>query len=318
MTAPKTNLPAIIPLPLMDHSLFDDQSFDLEDGAAGLMERFNITTKKQLFGFILSMYAFGNRDFISYLLAEGLKKRLVEKADLVSLYLTQFNGQKRSGNLITLSDIWVIPQRAFPKKKENDLLPMLWFSQDEILDLADAVLDVHHVDLELFFKHWFYNQENPVRCTENFLKYWFEKTGETFSNVSGKVAALIAIAYQSAYPENVNLDEIIDRFSKLCQSEPRSHGRFRYLSLAFMMAANNNGQKAKILEAWVVSIIEMIAGGRSLFTGAQLSIEILIRTQEIPEKDKKRALRRIHRVARETAQSYMKLVADAEEMVRVL
>jgi hypothetical protein len=41
MATPKTNLPAIIPLPLMDPSLFDDQSFDLEDGAAGLMERMN-------------------------------------------------------------------------------------------------------------------------------------------------------------------------------------------------------------------------------------------------------------------------------------
>lgn len=318
MATSKTNLPAIIPLPLMDPSLFDNESFDLGDGAAGLMERFNVTTKKQLFGFILSMHAFGNRDFISHLLAEGLKKRLVEKADLVSLYLTQFNGQKRSGNLITLSDIWAIPQRAFPKKKETDLLPMLWFSQGEMLDLADAVLDVHHVDLVLFFQHWFYGQNNPVRCSETFLKHWFEKTGELFSEVDGKIASLIAIAYQRAYPEKVNLDEIIDRFSKLSQSSPNSHGIFRYMSLAFAIAGDNKEQKAKVLEAWTVSIIGMITGGKSLFRGAQLSIEILIRTREIPEEDKKRALRRIHRVARETAQSYMKLVADAEEMVRVL
>lgn len=318
MATSKTNLPAVITSPLIDTSLFDIECFDLRDGAKELMKRFKITTKKQLFGFILSMHSFGNRDFIPHLLAEGLKKRLVEKADLVSLYLTQFNGQKRSGNLITLSDIWAIPQRAFPKKKETDLLPMLWFSQDEILDLADAVLDVHHVDLVLFFQHWFYGQNNPVRCSENFLKHWFKETGEIFSTVDGKIASLIAIAYQSAHHESVNLDEIISRFSKLSQSSPNSHGIFRYLSLAFEIAGDDNEQRAKVLEAWVVSIIGMITGGKSLFGGAQLSIEILIRTREIPEKDKKQALRRIHEVARDTAQSYMKLVADAEEMVRVL
>lgn len=308
-----TNLPALFG---NGGLLLYADCFNLRDEADILIERNGVKTRDQLLTLIMLMRSFGNKATIKHLLVAGVKRHLFKKEDLITIYKMQTQGARTRGALITLTDIWGIPTLAFPRKGEQEKLPMNWFSQEDIIRLAEETLEVNHVDLVLFFQHWFYGSAHPLLLGKKFLEYWYKKTGETHGgDIDGKIASLIAIALYNNHPEVIDLDGVLKRFEALSRRDPNSHGTYRYLGLAFDVAGKDKVKRKKVLEAWVNRIIEMIVGGASLFRGAQLSIELLIRERGIPEREKKELLQRIDKVAKETAEQYSKLVSDAQEMV---
>lgn len=311
-----TNLPALSRA--KEVVLTTGNFFFLRDQADALIEKNGIRTRGQLLGFILFMHSFGNTTLVKHLAASGIARGLFSKEDLVTLYKRQVPESRTRNGLITLTDIWEIPQLALSKERRAETLPMDWFSKGDIIRLAEETIDVNPVDLELLFGTWSYTGANGA-LSKSFLEYWYHKTGHPLGgDVDGKVAALIAIALHEAYPESVVLEGVLERFKNLSRSKPHSHGIFRYLSLAFWIAGKDKTKKQVVLDVWVENIIYMICSGRALFRGAQLSLEILIREKGISKRDKARALRKIRNVARDVAKDYHNLVKSAHDMVAAI
>jgi hypothetical protein len=319
MTTPtqeSKNLPALF---REGRLLLDADCFDLSDEADTLIEKNGVKTRDQLLALIMLVRSFGNRATIKPLLVAGIKRQLLTKMDLLTLYTRQTPEARIRGELVTLTDLWDIPIHAFPKEESDTTLPLDWFRREDLILIAEEVLEVNHTDLVTFFQHWFYGGAQPVLIGKKFLEYWYEKTGETHGgDVDGKIASLIAIALFEKHPDVVDLDGVLARFRNLSMRKPDSHGTYRYLSLAFAIAGKNKAKRKKALDAWVQRIIEMICSGSSLFRGAQMSIELLIRERGISKGDKVEALQKIDKVAQDVAKSYTTLIRDAQNVVDTL
>lgn len=209
-----------------------------------------------------------------------------------------------------------ISQFAFPMARgKESIVPVQWITKEEMLALANQVISVSHQDLYTIFQQWFYRSSEEIPLSKEFFVYWWKVTGDSVNDVDGKIASLLAIAFQNKYPEEVSLDETIKRFTSLSHRRPESHGVFRYLSLCFLIAGENKAHKQKVIDIWVRQIEDMICGGKSLYRGAQLSIEFFISEKNISESVKAKALKKINRTAKSVAKSYTNLVADAQKFV---
>ena len=297
-------------------SLFESDAFDLRDDAEEVLKNCNVTNTEQLMSVVLMVHAFGNASQVEFLLILGLKRGFLTKEDITNLYLMQNESTRLYGPILTFSKMERISQFAFPRPRgEENIVPVNWITKDEMLALANRVISVSRNDLYTIFQQWFYRSDEEIPLSKEFFAYWWKTTGDWTSDVDGKIASLLAIAYQKKYPEEVSLEATIDRFIRLSRHHPESHGIFRYLSLCFWIAGEDEGCKQKVVDAWTQQIEDMICGGKSLFRGAQMSIEFFIRERNISEEMKAAALLKINRTAVGVAKSYTNLVADSQKFV---
>ena len=289
--------------------------FSFDESVEKFFEDNAIKNTQGLMNIILLMYAFGNSSDIQYLLIEGYKRGLLNKGSLLTLYRLQTKENRERNPFITLTMLWNIPTQAFQKNSKSELVPALVFSREEILLIAEQTISLSYADLDLFFKYWFYQSNTPIPLSKKFFEYWFSETGNMFCRIDGKIASLIAIAYHQTHPEMITLEEVLTRFKHLSNHKPESHGSIRYLSLAFEIAGEDIVKRRLVLDTWIQAIIRMIVGGKSLFQGAQLSIEMLLREKNITPEEKSTAVKQLQRVADSTAESYSNLIKDAKKNV---
>lgn len=296
--------------------ILESDNFDLRDGAEKIFKNCKITNAEELMSVVLMVHAFGNSDHVVFLFEIGLRLGILTKTNLIQMYLMQSEAAHKYGPILTFEKMARISQFAFPiaRGKEN-IVPVQWITKEEMLALANQVISISHQDLYTIFQQWFYRTEVEIPLSKEFFAYWWKVTGDSVNNVDGKIASLLAIAFQKKYPEEVSLDETIKRFASLSHRRPESHGVFRYLSLCFWIAGKNEAHKQKVTDVWVRQIEDMIRGGKSLYRGAQLSIEFFISEKNISESVKTKALKKINRTAKSVAKSYTNLVADAQKFV---
>jgi hypothetical protein len=293
--------------------------FMLSDSVEELFTKHQITSTKSLLSLVFMMHTFGDSAFTVPLLTEGYKRGILQKNDLITLYLSQSEDARVNKPLVTLSDIWNMPYQAFPKAKDEDSTSLTsWFSKEEIVAMANRVVTIFRGDVDMFFQNWFYYSNDIVPFSKEFLLYWFNYEGYGTYAPSGKIASLIAIALFRAYPEDITQDAVLEKMSMLAERDPESHGIYRYCALAFQIAGSDVLQRNKAIDGWVNAIIRMIWVSKHAFSRPEFALELFLDDTGISKDEKAQALVKIHKACQEKASVYTNIIEVTKEQLKKL
>lgn len=290
-------------------------TFEIDESADKIFESCSIATTEQLMSVVLMVHTFGDKSLVPYLLTKGVQNGILTKQNLHTLYFVQNEEDRIYKPVITFEMMQRISQNAFQSDSQSNAVMSDWITRDEMITIANTIISVSHSDLYTIFQQWFYREESELPFSKEFFAYWYNESGKLFSKIDGKIASLIAIEYHKKFPNEVHLPDVIKRFVNLCRDQPDSHGAFRYLSLCFYIAGDNEDQKVLIVDAWVKSIIDMLYQGKSVFHGAQFSTEFFIEESCISTEAKKAGLEKIQKAAEDVAVSYKELVQKAQKAI---
>ncbi len=293
--------------------------FMLSDSTEELFAKHHITSTRNLLSFVFMMHMFGDPAFTVPLLTEGYKRGLLQKSDLITLYLSQSEDARVDKPLVTLSDIWNMPYQAFLKANNEDCMSLTtWFSKEEIVAVANQVITICSSDVYMFFQNWFYNSNGNVPLSKEFLLYWFNYPANDSSSPSGKIASLIAIALFRTHPTCIAQEEVIKKMQDLAGRDPESHGIYRYCALSFQIAGSDVLQRNKAIEGWVNAIIKMIWVSKHAFSGPEFALEIFLEDTGISKEEKAQALVKIHKACQEKASVYTNIIKVTKEKLKKL
>ncbi len=295
-----------------EENLFGDYFLETE----ATFERLSITTAKQLISTILLMHSLDDSRAVGYLLSEGMKRGLLHKQDLVTMYLWQSESARLHHPLLTLDDLWQIPYRAFPRKHDDQTPLAAAFTQEEIISLAERVKEIHPNDITTFFQQWFYRSNKPLPFSKEFLLRYYDNRG--WNRPSEKLASLVAIALFNTYPECLTLPDIKERMINLAERNPESHGIFRYLSLMFCVAGKDEEKRKYTIDTYVELVITMVKRSVSYFPGPSMAIEFFLEEPGITKAEKKDGIQKIHKACKEKAAVYTDIIKTTRKQLRSL
>jgi hypothetical protein len=284
--------------------------------AEDIFDRMSIMNAKQLISAILLVHSLDDARTVGFLLAEGMKRGLLHKGDLATMYLWQSESTRTLKPLLTLDDLWQIPHRAFPRRHDDQTPLAAGFTREEIIALAERVKEIHQSDITTFFQQWFYRSNKPLPFSKEFLLRYYDDRG--WNRPSGKLAALVAIALFNTYPECVTMSDIKERMLNLAERNPESHGIFRYLSLMFCIAGEDEEKRKFAIDAYVELAITIVRKSVSYFPGPSMAIEFFLGESGITASEKKAGMRKIHKACKEKAQVYADIIKATREQLRAL
>ncbi|MEN9337812.1 MAG: hypothetical protein RIQ41_126 [Candidatus Parcubacteria bacterium] len=307
-TLPKGGLAAL-------HSDSDDPLGNYGDNAEAIFLQNNITTFNGLVGLVLMMTRFGDKAVTLWLFAEGWRRGIVTKEQLAQLYLSQ-DLYVRIGPhpILKLDDMWQIPVRAQHRSTGKEHTLAIGFTQEEIIGLANQVLDIHPSDVGIFFGQWFYNSNKPLPFSKEFLLNYYDHRGYSAYKPSGKLGALIAIALFNTYPGEVSEDDVLNQARSLAYIEPESHGIFRYISLAFAVAGDDERKRKRVIDGWVDIISTLIHQSNSSLR-VELAVEMFVHDKSLPQKEKVVGLQKITDSLRAKASGYLTLARKVRKVL---
>ncbi len=296
----------------------DNPLGDIGDDAENLFLHHKIETFGQLVGLAFMLKMVGDDHLVVRIWAEGWKRGLVDKEKLVNLYLSQ-DKYVRIGRrpIMTLEDMWNIPHYAQHRTVKDTHALAVGFIQDEVIQLANRVLYINPSDVALMIGGWFYQSNKPLPFSKEFLLTYYKYKDYEAYRPSGKYGALFAIALYNTYPECVELQDVIEEATNLAQSDPDSHGIFRYLGLAFTIAGSDKKKWAIAYEAYVKIITNVIYHTTWAFR-AEFVIEMFMGDRGIPDKEKAEGLAKINEALRSKARNYLEVATKVRKERRII
>lgn len=314
------NLPALLDgiLPTGGLQILDDGDInplgEYDYQAENIFARLNITTTKQLISATLLVHSLQDYRSSGYLLAEGMKRGLLSKQDLATMYLWQSESVRLYSPLLTLDNLWQIPHRAFPRAHDDTTPLSAGFTREDIIALAERVQEIAHSDLTMFFQQWFYRSEKPFPFSKEFmLRYYKNKERR---EIDGKIESLIAIALSYTYPEELKFEEIKEKMLELARHDPDSHGIYRYLGLIFWVAGNNQKKRKLAIAAYTELVITMVNKSLRYFPGPSFAVEMFMEEPGIPAEEKIEGLKAINGALREKAKVYLEIARTVRKELR--
>jgi hypothetical protein len=278
----------------------EDLIFD--SSAPEVLARLGVDSKQKLLSAYLALQIFENPHIAKDVLVCGMKDGHINKDDLITLYSAQSPEKRALRPLITLENIWEICCHARVSEKDEPLI-----TKETIIELANRYVEVNASDVEMFMMQWFYRgDENPL--SEDFLVHWYKESGHLHSPCGGKCASLVAIRLHEVNPNQVKLNEVIQRFADLARTNPYDHGIHRYLWLAMSIAGEDVKQRRSVIDKWIEATESQINAGVSGEQQAEFSIGMLASSTDLTAQEKHRALMKLHDYVDERVQSLQTLI----------
>jgi len=291
-------------------ALFEDTHFCVRESAKEIWEKYHITTPESLLSLVLLLKNFTSRYVAHQFLTIGLQKGVITKEHLFTLYRMQNTDMRSNGSFITLEEIWDIHCSAFSGEDKEDKKSIQTLIRDDIISVANHFMEINEGDVDFFFMRWFYRSEEPLPFTKEFFLHWYKRGGVSLNERSGKLASLIAIHLYNAYPECVELDEVIHRFLTLASADPSSHGIHRFGFLCFRIAGDDVKKRKKVFDAWATAIGNMLDESSWFFHGEFL-LSIFLRLTDVTQEEKEALINIVDARCIAIAEKYLTFVSSA-------
>lgn len=218
--------------------------------AEELFKANGVVDEKSFFALYFKLQLSLNKIHLRGFLIDGVRKGYCSWENLKTLYLMQNEEKRNDIWALNLSDIWEIICLAHIKSQsEEDVLALNY--KGEIIAIANSICSVSLLDLENFFIHWFYRDDQAHKYfSDEFMDYWYKRILEDRDvGKNRKLSAIFMNVYLFKYPEK---DVFMD-IEKLCKSlidrNPRDHGIIRYIYILQWIA------KGEYLKLRVISIL---------------------------------------------------------------
>lgn len=280
-----------------------EYSFGDESSVQDLVQASRIKTAEQAL-FLVLLYSRMQEDQRGYnavnLVKEFLRLGIFVKEHVLHLYRMQ------SEHVRIHSPIFSFEVLAGLTHEEKHVL-----SFDDLVSLACEFKlinsqDVHHL------MYRFYDKENELPY--ELLKAWHDDCStkkHPKMRLRGKEEALVALALYERKPEDVPLDEALERMRDMSRREPGSHGIPRYLSLCWHIAGEDQGKQERVIDeiAQIINASITPGYGCNAYEASTL-LGWILEDAAIPVLLRLKLERRVERYAQEIGKYFSNLVAD--------
>ena len=222
--------------------------------AIRFFSKLQLSTKRQVFEFLMTIKALYPRKTLMFFIGHLLITEMMSMDDLYTLYKTQ--SDKDSPTSITLDDIHQVNFKLKEARLERENI------QQELVDIANIVVNISLTDLSMFFEHWYYRAGIDVTpFTEKFFEHWYKESYSYIDYSTGRLFSLVTIAYNNQFPGKIELESVFERIERLIMYNPDSHGIQRYFSVCFYIAADNREQTRLVCKKYAEMIIRKLRSG---------------------------------------------------------